>query len=170
MCTQWRLRSTWASAQSDQSLPFAWRTVWSLATLKHTAKTQIRLGTHAILLVLSWCGSVVQNISNFFKHLSRELAENLSLKGNNHLLGSTNLLVRTTQFTKQILLVITSVSLFSLHKSVCLCDLKQLFGNVFDHILAPSGLVAIATWYYCLILRKAWWDLGKYPQPLKAAS
>ena len=36
----------------------------------------------------------------FFKHLSRELAENLSLKGNkNHLLGSTNLFVKTAQFT-----------------------------------------------------------------------
>ena len=47
------------------------------------------------------------NISNFFKHLSRELA----LKGNkNHLLGSTNLLVKTAQFTKQILLIISSVS------------------------------------------------------------
>ena len=38
--------------------------------------------------------------------------------------------------------------------------LKQLFGNVFDH-MAPSGLVAIATWYYCLILHKESW---KYPQ------
>ena len=41
LCAQWRLRSAWASAQSnqtpaqsDQSLPSAWRKVRSLATHK----------------------------------------------------------------------------------------------------------------------------------------
>ena len=32
MCTQRRLRSAWASAQSDQSSLSAWRKLWSLAT------------------------------------------------------------------------------------------------------------------------------------------
>ena len=40
MCAQRRLRSAWASAQSDQSL----RCLRSLATLERTAKTLIRLG------------------------------------------------------------------------------------------------------------------------------
>ena len=31
LCTQWILRSTWASAQSDQSLLLAWRSIGSLA-------------------------------------------------------------------------------------------------------------------------------------------
>ena len=75
----------------------------------------------------------------FFKHLSRELAENLSLKGNkNHLLGSTNLLVKTAQFTKQILLIITSVSLFFLHKSVYKCDLNN-FLEMFLTTWPPQG-------------------------------
>ena len=32
MCTQWRLRSAWASAQTDQSALSAWRKLGSLAT------------------------------------------------------------------------------------------------------------------------------------------
>ena len=84
----------------------------------------------------------------FFKHLSRELAENLPFKGNkNHLLGSTNLLVKTAQFTKKILLIITSVSLFSLHKSVYKCDLNNVL-EMFLTTWPPQG-------YYCLILQKA---------------
>ena len=96
---------------------------------------------------LCWfCHDVAQLFKQkqFFKHLSRELVshystsnmekhcvsspENLSLKGNkNHLLGSTNLLVKTAQFIKQTLLIITSVSLFSLHKSVYKCDLNNFW-------------------------------------------
>ena len=72
MGAQWRLRSFWASAQSDQSL----RCVldWWLRTqafFMQTAMTLIRLGgcpgwsksslgAHAILLVLSW-GGLFQN-------------------------------------------------------------------------------------------------------------
>ena len=71
MCAQRRLRSAWASAQSDQSLRCAFS--WLLRTqsfLVRTAKTQIRLGgcpgwsesslgAHAILLVLSWGGPFI---------------------------------------------------------------------------------------------------------------
>ena len=70
MCAQW---SDWASAQSDQSLRCALNGYLSiLALFKRTAKTLIRLGrcqgwsesslgAHAILLVLSRCGSFVYN-------------------------------------------------------------------------------------------------------------
>ena len=160
MCAQRRLRSTWASAQSDQSLLSAWRTVWSLATHKAHSEDSDQTGRtcHFVGFVMMQLSCL--NISNFLKTISRELAKNLSLKRNkNHLLGSTNLLVKTAQFTKQILIIITSVSPFSLHKSVYKCDLNNFMEMFFDH-MAPSRLVAIATWYYCLILHKAWWDLG----------
>ena len=88
-----------------------------------------------------FCHDVAQLFKHkqFFKHLSRELAENLSLKGyKNHLLGSTNLLVKTAQFTKQILLIITSVSLFSLYKSVYKCDLNN-FLEMFLTTWPPQG-------------------------------
>ena len=68
LCVQQRLRSAWASAQSDQSLLSAWRNLGSLAT--HWAHSKdsdqtgqmLRLirvfpGRTLILLVLSWCGS-----------------------------------------------------------------------------------------------------------------
>ena len=105
--------------------------------IKHTAKTQIRLGAHTVGFVMMRLSCL--NISNFFKHLSRELAENLSLKGNKkYLLGSTNLLVKTAQFTKQILLIITSVSLFSLHKSINKSDLNN-FLEMFLTTWPPQG-------------------------------
>ena len=61
MCTQQRLRSAWASAQSDQSLLSAWRKL----PIQQTVKTLIRLGgcpgwsessldTHAIFLLSHW--------------------------------------------------------------------------------------------------------------------
>ena len=57
VCAQWRLRSAWASAQSDQSSLSAWRKLGSLAT--HWAYSLIRVfaGRTATLLVLSWDGS-----------------------------------------------------------------------------------------------------------------
>ena len=69
MCAQRRLRSAWASAQSDQSLRCALNgQLRTPAFLMRTAKTLIRLGgcpgwsesslgAHALLLVLSWGGS-----------------------------------------------------------------------------------------------------------------
>ena len=69
MCAQRRLRSAWASAQSDQSLRFALNgQLKTQAFFMRTAKTLIRLGgctswaessmgAHAILLVLSRGGS-----------------------------------------------------------------------------------------------------------------
>ena len=69
MCAKPRLRSAWASAQSDQSLCCALNgKLRILAFFKWTAKTRIRLGgcpgwsesllgAHAILLVLSRCSS-----------------------------------------------------------------------------------------------------------------
>ena len=73
MCAQRGLRSAWASAQSDQSLrcPLE-ESLGPKLFFKRTAKTLIRLGgrpgwsksslgTHAILLVLSRCGSFVVN-------------------------------------------------------------------------------------------------------------
>ena len=45
MCTQWRLRSAWASAQSDQSLRCPHKETLGLwLFLERTAKTLIRLG------------------------------------------------------------------------------------------------------------------------------
>ena len=75
-CTQRRLRSTWASPQSDQSSLFAWRKLWSLAT--HWVHSEdsyqtgrmprliwVFAGHKVILLVLSWgdliCGKQVFN-------------------------------------------------------------------------------------------------------------
>ena len=68
MCTQPRLRSAWASAQSDQIL--RWPHAWVLSYPLSAQRRLIRLGgcpgwsesslsTHAILLVLSWGGSNV---------------------------------------------------------------------------------------------------------------
>ena len=68
LCSQGRLRSAWASAQSDQSLPCPpEETLGPSLPIERTAKTLIRLGrcpgwsesslgAHVILLVLS-CGS-----------------------------------------------------------------------------------------------------------------
>ena len=75
MCSKRRLRSAWASAQSDQSSLSAWRKPGSLATHWVQAKTLMRLGgcpgrpesslgAHAILLVLSWGGSQYGHISS----------------------------------------------------------------------------------------------------------
>ena len=65
---QRRLRSAWASAQSDQSSLPTWRNIGSSATHWATAKTLIRLcwsesllGAQIILLVLSWGGSNAYN-------------------------------------------------------------------------------------------------------------
>ena len=55
MWAQQRLRSAWASAQSDQSLLFAWRKLGSLAT--HWAHSEGSDQTGRILLVLSWGSS-----------------------------------------------------------------------------------------------------------------
>ena len=60
MCAQRRFRSAWASAQSDQSLRCPHEEAlrpW--LPIERTAKTLVRLGEQAILLVLSCCGSVV---------------------------------------------------------------------------------------------------------------
>ena len=69
MCAQRRLSSTWASAQSDQSLRCPHEESWGpLLSLERTAKHLIRLGgcagwsesslgANVILLVLSWGGS-----------------------------------------------------------------------------------------------------------------
>ena len=52
MCAQWRLRSEWASVQSDHesSLCAQW-------VAKDPSWSESSLGAHAILLVLSWGGS-----------------------------------------------------------------------------------------------------------------
>ena len=68
MCAQWRLRSAWASTQSDQSSLSTWRNHGSLAT--HWAHSEdsdqtgrmpklilVFAGHTLILLVLSWRGS-----------------------------------------------------------------------------------------------------------------
>ena len=70
-CAQRRLRSAWASAQSDQSLrcPHE-QSLGSYLTIERTAKALVRLGgypgwseswlgAHVILLVLSWDGSFI---------------------------------------------------------------------------------------------------------------
>ena len=63
MCTQQRLRSAWASVQSDQSLCCLHEENWKLGPklpIKRRAKTDQTwqmprlIGAHAILLVLSW--------------------------------------------------------------------------------------------------------------------
>ena len=83
MCAQWRRRSAWASAQSDQSLRCA------LSFFMRTANTLIRLG--AILLILSWDGSYIPSFYNnvinlywFRRYLSPTLyfdVDNLTLRG-----------------------------------------------------------------------------------------
>ena len=58
LCAQRKLRSAWASAQSDQCQrcpPEA--KVGPVLPTERTAKTLIRLGTIVILMVLSWGGS-----------------------------------------------------------------------------------------------------------------
>ena len=71
VCAYWRLRSSWASAQTDQSSLSAWRKLWSLAT--HWAQSEdsnqtgwmprliwVFDGRTLILLVLSCCGSFLE--------------------------------------------------------------------------------------------------------------
>ena len=80
LCAQRRLRSAWASAQSDQSSLSAWRKLGSLAT--HWAHSEdsdltgwmprliwVFAGWTRILLVLSWCGSyhVIYSCWTLFK-------------------------------------------------------------------------------------------------------
>ena len=65
MCAQQRLRSAWASVQSDQS---AMRSMGSLGPQLSSCRqrrfcpgwSESLLGAHAILLVLSWGGSFVR--------------------------------------------------------------------------------------------------------------
>ena len=78
MCAQRRLRSAWASAQSDHSLHCSHEeTLGPQLPIERTAKTLIRLcgcpgwsesslGTHVILLVLSWGSSNVRMITAIF--------------------------------------------------------------------------------------------------------
>ena len=64
---KWRLRSAWASAQSDKSLLSAWWSSWSLAARWARSKNSDQMcrlmwvlkGTNIILLVLSCSGSFV---------------------------------------------------------------------------------------------------------------
>ena len=69
LCAQQRLKSAWASAQSDQSLLSAWRNLGFLVTQwahsedsdqtgRRLIWSESSLGVHVILLVLSWCGSI----------------------------------------------------------------------------------------------------------------
>ena len=64
MCTQRRLRSAWASAQSDQSSLAAWRKAWVLSYPMNALPelwsdwSVSLLGAHVILLVLFCCGSI----------------------------------------------------------------------------------------------------------------
>ena len=61
MCAQQRLRSAWASAQSDQSLLCAQLVakdpMFLHADSEETGQSESSLGAHTILLVLSWGGS-----------------------------------------------------------------------------------------------------------------
>ena len=61
MCAQQRLRSAWASIQSDQSLRCPHEeSLGPPLPIERTAKTLIRLGgCTATLLVLSWGGSII---------------------------------------------------------------------------------------------------------------
>ena len=61
--TQQRLRSTWASTQSDQSSMSAWRKLGSLPTHWAHSEDSDQTGRTVILLVLSWGGSISRSIS-----------------------------------------------------------------------------------------------------------
>ena len=80
MCAQRRLRSTWASAQTDQSSLSAWRKLGSLAT--HWAHNEdsgqsgrlsrliwVFAGRIVILLVLSWGGSYVPKRYDYLRNI-----------------------------------------------------------------------------------------------------
>ena len=77
LCSQRRLRSAWASTQSDQSSLSAWRKLRSLATYWAQSKDSDQTGRmprliwvfarrRVILLVLSWGGSYM-NVRNWAK-------------------------------------------------------------------------------------------------------
>ena len=90
LCAQWRIRSAWASAQTDQSLHSPHEeTMDPCLPIEHTAKTLIRLGglpgwsessvgAQVILLVLSCSGSYGTN-ENF-----RQRAKSKALYGYPH--------------------------------------------------------------------------------------
>ena len=78
VCAQWRLRSAWASAQSDQSSLSAWRKLVSLAThwvhIEDSDQTGrmprliwVFAGRTLTLLVLSCCGSFKVSDWNFLQ-------------------------------------------------------------------------------------------------------
>ena len=79
MCAQRRLRSAWASAQTDQSLRCPYKvTLGPQLPIERTAKTLIKLdgcpgwsesspGAHLILLVLLWGGSNLECYTWFFR-------------------------------------------------------------------------------------------------------
>ena len=55
LCAQQRLRSAWASAQSDQSLLSAWRNLWSSATHPGHSKDSDQTGwMHRLIWVVAW--------------------------------------------------------------------------------------------------------------------
>ena len=68
MCVQRRLRSAWASAQSNQScfavrMKKAWALSCPLSALICPGWSEFSLGAQVILLVLSWCGSFTPGTS-----------------------------------------------------------------------------------------------------------
>ena len=73
MCAQRRLRSAWASAHSDQSLPCPHEeTLGPLLPTEHTAKTLIRLGIYRLIWVFAGrtchfvglsCGGSIINVT-----------------------------------------------------------------------------------------------------------
>ena len=86
MCTQRRLRSAWASAQSDQSLLSTWRKLGSLAT--HWAHSEgsdqtermprliwVFAGRTVILLVLSWGGSNIVRLCEYTEWVTSHWTE-----------------------------------------------------------------------------------------------
>ena len=65
MCAQLRLRSAWASAQSDQSSLPVWRNIGFLATHWAESEDSDQTGRKLVLLVLSWGGSMFVSVLVF---------------------------------------------------------------------------------------------------------
>ena len=102
MCAQWRLRSAWASAQSDQSLrrPHEY-TLGPYLSIEHTAKTLIRLGNRRIRPVWSESSLGAQNTLFVLSCCGIYISRSLSL-GRTHGLGRLGLMMMLSHCQLQV--------------------------------------------------------------------
>ena len=143
MCTQWRLRSAWASAQSDQSLRCPHEESFGpYQPIERTAKTLIRLGgcpgwsesslgAHVSMLVLSRGGSYLLCFICIFLHAVFSIGSvgtvDLSNMVNFHSLSSHNAIYMRTR--------VSVLDKFFCFQNCCNFQLRFNWGMVVDSVI-----------------------------------